>query len=56
MGFVVEWEREIGKVTEKMKERIDWWLEEGGDEYVPFLSCCLFSGLGPFPDLLTPTY
>lgn len=48
MGFVVEWEREIGKVTEKMKERIDWWLEEGGDEYVPFLSCCLFTGLGLF--------
>lgn len=22
--------------SEASQERIDWWLEEGGDEYVPF--------------------
>ena len=31
----------LGKLAEdsELKERIDWWLEEGGDEYVQTMNC-----------------
>ena len=36
MRTVEEREGQSAEMKERLKERIDWWLEEGGDEYVLF--------------------